>query len=87
MQISNKIKEDFLDKVIQALANNSKTLKRKDSVIQEGKGQVNLFLEDKLPVHKAYLELKLKAGFLVLKPKIPVYLDRIISKHQANFQQ
>ena len=33
MQISNKIKEDFLDKVIQALANHSKTLKRKDSVI------------------------------------------------------
>ena len=87
MQISNKIKEDFSDKLIQYLANHSKTLRHKDLVILEGRALTYLDLEDKQPAHKAYLVPKLKAGFLVLKLKVVDFLGKTISKHQANFQQ
>jgi hypothetical protein len=35
------------------------------------------YLEDRQPVHKAYLEVKIKAGFSEIKIKVAVYLELI----------
>lgn len=77
MQLHHKIKGVSSGKLIQFLVSHNKTLNHKDSVIWEDKEVAFQSLEHSNLIHKAYLEVKLKAGFLEIKIKQAHYLDQI----------